>query len=108
MVLNRGEVPLRAVQRMKPQRGLKALADAVSRALLAWMQGAPLGVLPKVLVKHILQGRSHGTVIFYDLDLPTMTGIGIGGIAICLGGYRGLAPGTESLQTQSDRRATVP
>lgn len=59
VVLGRIDVALRTDQHMKPQFGLETLADAVGRTLFSRMQRTALGVIAKVLSKHILQTRSH-------------------------------------------------
>ena len=60
VILGRVDVALCTGQHMHTQGGLIAVTDAVGGAVLAGMQDVGLGVLAKVLLKHILQGRSHG------------------------------------------------
>ena len=72
VVLGRIDVAFRTDQHVKPQFRLEALADAVGGALFARMQRTALGVLAKVLSKHILQTRSHGAIPSpaHQLSLP--------------------------------------
>ena len=60
VVLDRGEVALRAGKYVHAHGGLEALADAVGRALLTRVQHMGLGVLAEVLPEDVLQGRAHG------------------------------------------------
>lgn len=60
VILNRVDVSLCTGQHVHTQGGLIALTDAVGGPVLAGMQDTALGILAKVLLKHILQGRSHG------------------------------------------------
>ena len=46
-------------QDMHTQGGLIALTDAVGGPVLTGMQDTALGILAKVLLKYILQGRLH-------------------------------------------------